>query len=208
MKQAYQQQLAELQRAQAQQIAAENSAYGRRKAELQRALADRLADMAKGMADELSLNAEGARQILMALNETFGVGGNIDKLMESFAARRRQKMVVRVTFEPEAATSPYVGQGTSGGASGGGAGYSFQHGGSVIARKPTIAQFGEVPELATFTPLSRLSSFSRAETESTTNVNLNLSGSAPPGIRSGDRDQIAGVLLSALRESGGLRKRK
>jgi hypothetical protein len=74
----------------------------------------------------------------------------------------------------------------------------------VVARRPTIAQFGEVPELATFTPLADLAG--GAGGEQTLNINLALSGTAPPGIRSGDRDQIAAVLLQAMRESGVLRR--
>ena len=34
----------------------------------------------------------------------------------------------------------------------------FQHGGTLIAKRPTLARFGEVPELVQFTPLSKLSS--------------------------------------------------
>jgi len=198
---AHREQLIELQQSEAQQIASENAAYARRRAELQRALSDRLAQIAKELSDEEALNAEGAQRILEVLNKTFGVGGDIDQLMESFAARRRQKMIVRVAFEPEVyeptrrSTTPKYGG-------------EFQHGGAVIARQPTIAQFGEVPELATFTPLSKLGAMtSRREEETTLNLNLKLSGSAPPGIRSGDRDQIAAVLLQALRESGGLKRR-
>lgn len=74
---------------------------------------------------------------------------------------------------------------------------SFASGGSMFANKPTMVQFGEVPEVATFTPLSKMGGGpQRME------IDLKMSGSAPPGIRSGDRDQIAGVLLNALQEAG------
>lgn len=210
LKKSHQKALAELQKSQQQQILAENAAYNMRRAQLQQALAKRLADIAKELADEETLNAESAQRILETLNTVFGVGGNIDKLMEAFAARRRQKMIVSVTFQPQGALAtgggqPGYKQPGMGGTTYGG---SYQHGGSVIARRPTIAQFGEVPELATFTPLSKLGSLTTREERATSiDMNLNLSGSAPPGIRSGDRDQIAGVLLNALRESGAMRKR-
>ena len=70
----------------------------------------------------------------------------------------------------------------------------------MIARRPTLAQFGEVPEMVQFTPLSQMNN--NVDMERTINLRVEMSGSAPPGIRSADRDQIAGVLVNALRESG------
>jgi len=202
-------QLADLDAAQREALAKERTSHAERQAELNRAMMERLQTIAKELADEDSINEEGARKILETLNKTFGVGGSIDALMEGFAARRRQRMIVRVTFEPEAATptvySPPASAGPPGYKQPGMGGYagSFQAGGAVIARQPTIAQFGEVPELATFTPLSQLGG-GRGGAQ-TLDINLKLSGTAPPGIRSADRDHIAAVLMQALRESGVLR---
>jgi len=81
-------------------------------------------------------------------------------------------------------------------------GASFQHGGTVIARKPTVALFGEVPEMATFTPLNQMRGQGDMRPQ---RLQIEFSGSAPPGIGVVERDQIASVLLSAIRDTGELR---
>lgn len=197
LQQNHQRQLAEAAQAHAKQIAQENASFARRQAELDRALAKRLQTIARELADEESINREGAQRILSALNETFGVGGDIDALMEDFASRRRQRMIVQVSFQPDTSSIPTrrnVPQQP-------GEPIEFQHGGAMIARRPTLAMFGEAgPELAAFTPMSQLRQGGGGERR--LSIDLNLSGSAPPGIRSTDRDAIAGVLLEAMQESG------
>lgn len=196
------QQLADLDRAQRQQIAKENANYRQRQAELSSALAKRLRTIAKELADEEKINEAGARRILTALNKTFGIGGDIDRLMEDFAARRRQRMIVRVSFEPDyqqpdpsRRNIPQIP----------GEPIEFQRGGAMIATRPTLAQFGEVPELATFTPLSKLRPGGGAMPEQ--RVVVEFRGSAPPGIRSAEREAIASVVVEALKATGVLKVR-
>ena len=189
-------------------VAREQEQFAKRKEELENALKERLEAEAKALADQEDITEEGARAILEALNKVFGVGGDIDELMEAFAERRRQKMIITMEFEErigEAPAGPTTAPMPTGGRGGPGGGTprpgGFARGGTVIARQPTVALFGEAgPEMAQFTPLSQMdhnvSATKRVE------VDINMSGSAPPGIRSTDRDQIAGVLVQAMRQAG------
>ncbi|GAG01435.1 unnamed protein product, partial [marine sediment metagenome] len=139
-------------------------------------------------------------------NETFGIGGDIDELMEAFMERRRTKMVLQLEFEtqtgaPPPASAPEIV--TPAGAGGGGhpGGGGFARGGSVVARRPTMALFGEGgPEIAQFTPLSQMNQ--SASFTKRLEVDINMRGSAPPGVRSTEREQIAGVMVDAMREAG------
>jgi len=203
-KQAYQKQLQELAQNNAKQIAAENTSYQQRQAQLNQALAQRLQSIAKELADEEKIDREGARRILEALNETFGAGGDIDTLMEDFVKRRRQKMVLSINFQPSYGDAgSYTPTRRSGGGSPDYAG-EYQHGGTAIAKRPTMALFGEAgPEMATFTPLAQ-GQMPQGLGRKTVDINLKVSGSAPPGIGRPERDQIAAVVLSAIRETGAL----
>jgi hypothetical protein len=78
----------------------------------------------------------------------------------------------------------------------------FAEGGTLIADKPTLALFGEAgPEVVQFTPMSQLSSPDGGDPQ---RMIIEMTGSAPPGIGTSERDQIAAVLLSALEETGAL----
>jgi hypothetical protein len=193
-----QEQIARLDEQLAEQRARENENYAERKADLEAALKERLAAIAKELADEEKVNEEGARRILTALNRYFGAGGEIDKLMDDFVSRRSQRMRVEISFE----ASTQGAQEGLGSTLPGGSGYGriprFQHGGTLLARKPTLAMFGEAgPEVAQFTPLGQGRGGGQPR-----RIQIEFSGSAPPGIRGTERDQIANVLLSALHDTG------
>jgi hypothetical protein len=193
-----QEQIARLDEQLAEQRARENENYAERKADLEAALKERLAAIAKELADEEKVNEEGARRILTALNRYFGAGGEIDKLMDDFVSRRSQRMRVEISFE----ASTQGAQEGLGSTLPGGSGYGriprFQHGGTLLARKPTLAMFGEAgPEVAQFTPLGQARGGGQPR-----RIQIEFSGSAPPGIRGTERDQIANVLLDALRDTG------
>lgn len=67
----------------------------------------------------------------------------------------------------------------------------------MIARKPTLALFGEkTPEFAQFTPLNKMGSSAPQQ------MQIEFSGSAPPGIRGGEIEQIAAIVNRAFREAG------
>lgn len=182
-----------------QEQAAENASFQKRQQSLDAAMQKRLQTIAKGLADERTIDEQEAANILKSLNQTFGIGGDIDKLMEDFAARRRRKLTIKLDFERETVgATAYAG--TYGSADFAG---DFQHGGSVVARRPTLARFGEGgPELATFTPLSQLAGMNNRPARQVVDVNLQVGGSAPPGINEADRDAIAQVLVSAIRDTG------
>lgn len=189
----HQEQLDKLEANLAEQRARENQNYAERQAELEAALGERLQAIARELADEEDVNEEGARRILAALAGYFGRGGEIDQLMEEFRARTQQRLVISVGFESSAPITPAsIGEGFGGIP-------AFQHGGTLIARRPTVAMFGEAgPEVAQFTPLSQMGGGQPRR------IQIEFSGSAPPGIRGGERDQIAAVVLSALRDTGAL----
>lgn len=195
----YQEQIARLNEQMAEARAREQENYAERKADLDAALKERLKAIAKELADEEKINEDGARKILGKLNQYFGVGGEIDQLMEEFVKRRRQRMKIEISFE----SSTQGEQEGLGSTIPGGEGYGriprYQHGGTLFARKPTLAMFGEAgPEVAQFTPLSQMGRGSGQPRR----VQIEFSGSAPPGIRATERDQIATVLLDALRDTG------
>jgi hypothetical protein len=197
-----QRELAQLDEALAERKQRETNNFNERQAELEQALFKRLETEAKALADQDKINEEGAQEILETLAEYFGEGGQIDKLMEEFAARRRQKMTLEIEFEGgELPTSPRRSSG------GGNINMpqqipTFQHGGTLLATRPTLAQFGETPELVQFMPLNQMRQNLNFEQTKRLEIDLRMSGSAPPGVRSTDRDAIAGVLANALREAG------
>jgi hypothetical protein len=196
----HQRQLAELEASAAKERARENASYQQRQAALQQALAQRLSAIAKALADERSIDAAHARQLLEALNKTFGAGGDIDKLMLDFQARRRQRMIVSVEFAGVIGPAPTSGAGHHGGGfyTGGATGYAA--GGTLIADRPTLAMFGEAgPEVAQFIPLSQMKAGNGNRRLA---VDLTISGSAPPGVGPGEVNTIAGVVLQAFKDAG------
>lgn len=172
----------------------EIQSYIQRQQELNQALADRLAQVAKELADEDEITRAGAQSILETLNEFYGAGGEIDKLMDDYDKRQRNRAQAREGFKGVEAKNVTIEQinkviGSI---------PSFATGGSMVARKPTLAMFGEAgPEMAQFTPLNQAGGGDRPQ-----QMQIEFSGSAPPGIRAGDREQIAGIVVQALREAG------
>ena len=176
--------------------ARENENFAERQADLQNALAERLQAIAKELADEDKINEQGARNILSTLANFFGVGGEIDRLMEDFQRRRTQRMTIDVQFDT---TTRAQGLRQERGRGPLPTIPRFQRGGQMVARKPTLALFGEGgPELATFTPMNQTGGGAPKK------LQIEFTGSAPPGIRSPERDQIAAVLMDALRDTGAL----
>ncbi len=179
----------------------ENQRFTEREAALNASLQSQLEAISKSLVDQKDVTEEGARLVLETLNEVFGAGGDIDKLMENFAARRKLKASIVIDFKEniEQATERSALLVAGGGASGVRA---FAEGGTLVANKPTLALFGErEPEIAQFTPLSQLSESGSGEPN---RMILEFTGSAPPGVGVGERDQIARVLIEALRDTGQL----
>lgn len=179
------------------QLQKEQENYDKEKEQIDQQIAERLEQIAKGLADQDEITDEEAQNILETFAKYFGVDGEIDKLMADFANRRAAKLAIEVQYTANGTEVSYNPGSSSMQNPYSAAVPSFASGGSMFANKPTMVQFGEVPEVATFTPLSKMGGGpQRME------IDLKMSGSAPPGIRSGDRDQIAGVLLNALQEAG------
>lgn len=214
---AHDEQMAKAQEHHAEAMARENERYDERKQALDEALQKRLEDVAKELADEKDITEEGAKAILEQLNKTFGVGGDIDALMESFQARRRLKMTIQIGFERSVSdeeeterpgsrpgqqnqqrTRPASRPGLQNRP-------RFQEGGLVPgpigSPMDAIVHGGEwiIPheDVMQMVGVRQGNAGSREM-----RVKLDISGSAPPGIRGGEVDQIAGVLVKALNEAG------
>jgi hypothetical protein len=198
----------------AERLQKENDNFLERQAALDEALQKQLESIAKNLADQKDVTEEGAREILETFDEFFGIGGDIDKLMEDFARKRKIRADITVAFggvsseptEPASQAQQTTESLRSGGSFGGrqrlGGVREFATGGTLVAQKPTLALFGEAgPEVVQFTPMSQLSNGGQSEPG---RMIVELTGSAPPGIGAGERDQIAAVLLQALDESGAL----
>lgn len=192
----------------AEKLQRENDNFIARQAALDEALQKQLESIARNLADQKEVTEEGAREILETFDKFFGIGGDIDQLMEDFARKRKIRADITVAFSGPQAPPPPTPQEAiaSGGSFGGrrrlGGVQEFAAGGTLIAQKPTLALFGEAgPEVVQFTPMSDLSTPGGQEPG---RMVIEMTGSAPPGIGAGERDQIAAVLLTALEESGAL----
>lgn len=181
--------------------AKETQAFNERQAELESALTKRLEAEANALAESDKINDEGAQKILETLAKYFGEEGEIDNLLSEFRKRTTQKMKLQIEFEGGASET---GSGAGGTAAGGGnlnvPQRSFAAGGSMFANRPTLVQFGEVPELATFTPLSQINNTNR--TEGDFRVKVDFTG-VPSNIDQGGMEEVAAkVLVQALRQAG------
>lgn len=200
----YEEQMVQLAEAEAAKKESEIASYEERQAELDAAMAKRLEAIAEKLAEEKDINEEGAKAILEKLAEYFGEEGEIDNLMKAFRDRMEARVKITAEFESSSSSPSLSGSG-SGDVGGGGNPafpmHSFAKGGSIIARRPTVALFGEAgPELAEFVPLSQMQQAGGGRGPQV--HELHFSGSAPPGIGITERDQIAGVLVEALIAGG------
>jgi uncharacterized phage infection (PIP) family protein YhgE len=201
----------------AEALAAEQESYTERQAALDEALQKRLEAVAQQLADEKDITEEGAEAILETLNEYYGVGGRMDQVTEGYRDRQRAQQRANANFD---ANLP--GGGPGGGefvpaGSGGGAGLpAFAEGGIVpgpINRpRKVIAHGGEliVPyeEVSRHMDTMRESMAMNFTSQGEMDVNIKLSGSAPPGIGGSEIEAIAGTLVKALNEAGIRAKRR
>lgn len=188
-----------------QKQAAAQEDYQTQQAQLEGALNRKLESIMLEMEAEKSLTADQAKQILEILARTFGIDGDIDKLMEEFS--RRQKMRMDIDVKIKKATESLTGEGggttTTGEPSGLPATVGFATGGLMLARKPTLLQVAENgPELFSAAPVSSLGKLNGMGQQQNQQIELKFSGSAPPGVGVTERDQIAKVLVNILDQSG------
>lgn len=214
------------------QLAKENERYTAEQTALDQALAKKLESIMQAMAKDKEVTEEGAKAVLEALNEVFGAGGDVDALMEDFANRRRTKMEVQIAverifmspFEDESATQQQTAnQAAYAGTDAGTADYlasigaipdsvsRMATGGLFLSREPTLIQVGEQgPELLSVSPVSSLGALTRQSgidgmdgaAGGQMSLEIAFSGSAPPGVGVSERDQIAGAVMAAFRQSG------
>lgn len=193
------------------QLAKEQENYQERQAALQEALQKRLEAVSEQLAQEKEITEAGAEAILETLNSYYGVGGKIDQLMEGYRERQAAQQAAASNFD---ANLP--GGGPGGGdfnppGSGGGAGLPAFAEGGIVPGQPgqkrlIIAHAGEL-----VIPPDQTSQWMRQQGESMAmnltggnevNLNLKISGSAPPGVGGAEVEQMAGMLVRALNEAG------
>jgi len=158
---------AEIARVKAEETADAQLQYDKQLEQLKQSLDDQMIELAEGLTEEETITAAGAQAVFNALFKTFGVGGDIDRMMDAFEQRVARNVNIRVNVEeawnPTGGPSPY---GTAPG---------MQTGGAVIARKPTMIEFGEGgPELATFAPLGDVGRLTQ-ETRSMGQIQIDVS---------------------------------
>lgn len=206
------------------QLMANDANLAAQQQQIEDSMARQLETIARNMADQKEISEEGARQVLEAFSEVFGVNGDIDKMMADFVKRRELRATITMNFEGRRgqalAESSVVSQEAAAGAALGGqlgniigAGGSFgsirpfAEGGSGIIDKPTLALMGEKePEFYNIIPMSKLAAGGFND-EMSGRFQLDITGSAPPGMGTADVDRVAHIVLMALRQAGVLSTR-
>jgi len=174
------------------QTALENQRFEQRKADIMEETQIRIDELIRRFEDEAAITEDGAKQVRDILQEYFGAGGETDKIynhlisktagtlsavstMISMMAQQLASiggtpMAEQADFikaESEMAWRDWMRNSAKGKS-----GTGFAEGGTLLAMKPTTVQFGEKePEIATFSPLSRI-----GRNEGKTFVNGNGSG--------------------------------
>lgn len=215
IQESYTKQMADLEENHADQVAAEMESYQERQAELDKALQKRLEAIAKELADEKDVTEEQAKALLEVLNATYGVGGDIDKMMEDFTARRRQKMTITVEVEKALggdsdSSSPSSYQPAAGAGQGQGAHPGqipgFQLGGIVPGPKgmPRLIMAHGGEEIVPVNEVARLNQMRQSMPGGGGEMRLVVEhrGSAPPGIRGAELDEMASMMVKAFQEAG------
>jgi len=160
---------------------------------------ERLEKLAKALSEEYDITEEMAGKIRDLLMKEYGPGGTAEQMYgyligiiqtataaiaESIARisqAYRSIPTVKYTGAPglEGTTTPvvkYTGD------------TSFQEGGTLVATKPTMAMFGEVPEVVTFTPINRIG----------TNEGKVFGGTLPASARRDGKIRLEILLSSGL----------
>jgi hypothetical protein len=118
---------------------------------------ERINAVIQGLQDEFDLSDEMLNAISMLYENTYGPDGRIDRAVAYTIARLLQLRQFMNMLQTSLGTVPFTAKDQ--------ARFEFDNaggqaeGGTIIAKKPTVAIFGEAgPEMATFTPLNKLGS--------------------------------------------------
>lgn len=156
------------------QLEKEQERFEEQQAKIDENLQERLKKEAEALADQDEITEEGAKAIFETMDETFGLGGKIDEMMDAFAARRSQKIAIDVTVEEKFSDSGAGAGSSSGGPGAAGSGQgsadvpsnpaapgfagAFAEGGRFEVDEPTMFLAGEggEREFVNITPVSKL----------------------------------------------------
>ena len=155
--------------------------YNEQLKDLQLSINRRLKMVAEGFAAEIKYTDAAAKRLAEGLAAAIGPGGFIDKILAYYRAA-----LSRITGTPAPAPStPDPAK-------------KFAAGGTLLATKPTLAMFGERPELVTFKPLG-----SNMGSSSPDGGNIGLKIFLSPGLEASiienTLDKFSKVLLSVER---------
>lgn len=129
-----------------------NLKYEEQKIDLVTAQQDRLDLIASGLVQEYNLTAEWAEAIRQKLAAEFGPGGYVEGIYK-YMMQMIADMTAATTGLNLPSTTGNYGEPRNPNVPG------YASGGTAYANKPTLVKFGEVPEIATFTPLSQMNSW-------------------------------------------------
>jgi len=153
----YQRRIAEENRRYSERVQKRREQQDEQLEELEEDIQDRVNKVLEGLEEEHNLSAEKLEAIAKLYEQTYGPNSRIDRALYWFLQRlaQVQEMMNRframkmagMTFIPPGFMQDYDDAGPQ------------AEGGAIIARRPTVAVFGEAgAELATFTPLNKLES--------------------------------------------------
>jgi len=144
------QELADLQRNLAEKAEERRIRYEEQMRELDIQTSERLQKLVEAYVEEQGLTAEYARSVYDILAQYFGPGGMIDGVYDHFMQTIQEMNAQMTALQASVASGPLY-------TTPGNPNYpAHQAGGSFYAASPTLVQYGEVPEIATFTPISQL----------------------------------------------------
>lgn len=144
------QELADLQRSLEEKAEERRIKYEEQMRELDIQTSERLQKLVEAYVEEQGLTAEYARSVYDILAQYFGPGGLIDGVYDHFMQTIQEMNAQMTALQASVASGPLY-------TTPGNPNYpAHQAGGSFYAASPTLVQYGEVPEIATFTPISQL----------------------------------------------------
>lgn len=178
----------ELARQQAQEQADAQTRRDQAMEDLKRDTENRIEELLNSLVDQETFTMEMADSIVKGLNARFGAGGPVDKIYKGLA-KMIDNLIYRMAYLKAIADA--VGGGGGGEQqtpSPGGPGPEPQApmaaGGTLFARKPTHVLFGEAgPEIATFTPLSKVGQDRGSSPFGRTSGKINLLVTLDPNLK-------------------------
>jgi hypothetical protein len=182
----HQQELEDLKRSMQEQREERQRQYAQQLADLQLSINRKLQTIAKGLSAEIAYTDAAMKRIYESAYAVLGPNGNMDKLLQYYKAMWGGSGVV-------------PGTGTGGTSISAPDPTKFASGGTLLATKPTLAMFGERPEVVTFQPLGSNTMGSSSSDGGRVVMKISLSPGLEASIVENALDEFSKVLLSVER---------